>query len=381
MKDLQKCREEIDAIDSELLVLLEKRIRVAESVARYKLANNMKVFDEARERAVLDKIGERSPEDVRSELVGTYDGIMNMSKLHQYELKSEFSENREFFSAAIEAGRSVPTSFENVKVGAQGTRGAFSSKAARAMYNGATIVFYPSFAEIFAALHRGDIDYGVLPVENSTYGSVTDVYRLIMDNDAYICASYRLPIEHSLLGKKGTHVSDVREVLSHLQALGQCSEFLAKHNIVPTQAPNTAMAAESVSHSQRTDLAAIASSDCAELYGLDVLAEGIQNEKANTTRFAAISRELIIAPDADKISIQFSLAHREGTLSRILGYFSALGLNLTKIESSPIPSKPFEYRFHLDFCGSMRDANTFNLICALSDELSEFRFLGNYAEN
>jgi len=381
MKDLSQCRAEIDAIDKELLSLLEARIRVAENVAKYKLANNMKVFDEVRERAVLDKIGERSPEDVRAELVGTYDGIMNMSKLHQYQLKSEFSEKRKAFGEALKRGESVETDYSGKKVGAQGVDGAFSAKASRMLFPGAEIVFYPHWDDIFASLRKGEIDYGVLPVENSTYGSVTDVYRLIMDNDAYIFSSCRLPVKHCLLAKKGVKLSDVKEIFSHPQAIGQCSDFLEAAGAVATQTTNTAKAAELVSHSVRNDIAAIASSDCAELYGLDILQSGIQNEKHNTTRFAAISRELVIGEGADKISIQFALAHKEGTLARILGYFSALGLNLTKIESRPIPSKPFEYRFHLDFDGSMRDPLTFGLICALSDELCDFRFIGNYNEN
>ena len=381
MKDLSKCREEIDKIDSELILLLEKRMRVAEGVAKYKLDNDMKVFDEERERAVLNKIGERSPEDIREKLVGTYDGIMNMSKLHQYELKSEFSPRRAFFKKALECSDIGKKDYTGIKVGVQGVDGAFSSQAARAMYPGADIIFYVSWAEIFTALHDGKIEYGVLPVENSTYGSVTDVYRLIMDNDAYITLSYKLPVEHSLLTKNDIELADIKEVLSHPQAIGQCSNFIDEHNFTATQTINTANAAKTVSESSRADIAAIASVDCAELYGLRVLEQGIQNEKVNTTRFASISRNLIISPNADKISIQFSLAHREGTLARILGYFSALGLNLTKIESRPIPSKPFEYRFFLDFNGSMRDTHTFNLICALSDELSEFRFLGNYEEN
>ena len=381
IKDLSECRAEIDEIDSELLSLLEKRIRVAENVAKYKLENNIKVFDEVRERAVLEKIGERSPEDVREKLVGTYDAIMNMSKLHQYELKSMFSPMREFFSNALENGKNISGSYSGVKVGVQGVDGAFSAQAARAIYPDADIVFFGSWAEIFSALHASEIEYGVLPVENSIYGSVTDVYRLIMDNDAYICASHRLPIEHCLLAKAGTAISAVREILSHPQAIGQCSDFLRRAGVTATQAANTAMAAEMVSLSDRDDVAAIASADCAELYGLNILERAVQNEKNNTTRFVAISRELTISPDSDKISIQFSLAHREGTLSRILGYFSALGLNLTKIESRPIPTQPFEYRFYLDFNGSMSDIHTFNLICALSDELSEFRFLGNYNED
>ncbi len=380
MKDLSRCREEIDEIDGELLSLLEKRMRVAESVARYKLANNMKVFDEERERAVLEKIGARAPEDIREKLVGTYDGIMNMSKLHQYELKSEYFSRRAFFKAALDAGKDAPENFDGKKVGAQGVDGAFSSKAARVMFPGADIVFFESWAEIFSALHSGEIDFGVLPVENSTYGSVTDVYRLIMDNDAYIYASCKLPVEHALLAKPGTCINDIKEVLSHPQAIGQCSEFLGRTGITAHQYTNTAMAAEFVSHSPRTDIAAIASEECAALYGLEIIERGIQNEKHNTTRFAAIAGELTVPSGADKISIQFSLAHKEGTLARILGYFSALGLNLTKIESRPIPQMPFEYRFHLDFHGSMADTHTFNLICALSDELSDFRFIGNYTE-
>ncbi|MBE6613251.1 MAG: bifunctional chorismate mutase/prephenate dehydratase [Ruminococcaceae bacterium] len=382
MKDLAECRKEIDEIDSQLLTLLERRIRVAESVAKYKLASQMKVFDETRERAVLDKIAARSPEDVRMEMTGTYDGIMNMSKLRQYELKSEFSPMRPVFAAAIERGnKAKPDSFKGIRVGAQGVDGAFSAKASRTMFPGAEVVFFPSWAEIFSALHAGEITYGVLPVENSTYGSVTDVYRLIMDNDAYITASLRLPVEHCLLAKPGTSIDEITEVLSHPQAIGQCADFLGETGIKATQVANTAMAAEMVANSDKKCVAAIASSDCAELYGLAIVRAGIQNEKVNTTRFAAISKELAIPMNADKISIQFSLAHREGTLSRILGYFAALGLNLTKIESRPIPSRPFEYRFHLDFDGSMRDAHTFNLICALSDELADFRFIGGYFEN
>ena len=381
MKDLSECRAEIDAIDKELLALLEKRIRVAENVAKYKLANNMKVFDEVRERAVLKKIGDCSPVDVREKLVGTYDGIMNMSKLHQYELKSEYSPRRSFFNAAIEAGRKISGNYNGIKVAVQGVNGSFSAKAAREMFPGAELGYFERWDDIFSAIHSGSTEYGVLPVENSTYGSVTDVYRLIMDNDAYIFASHRLAVEHCLLAKPGTVLEDIREIVSHPQAIGQCSEFIAKTGITATQCANTAIAAEAVSKSDRKDLAAIASEECAELLGLEIVARGIQNEKGNTTRFAAVSKELAINPNADKISIRFSLMHREGTLSRILGYFSALGLNLTKIESRPIPSRPFEYRFYLDFNGSMYDSHTFNLICALSDELSDFRFIGNYFEN
>ncbi len=376
MKSLTECRAEIDEIDSQLLELLVRRIGVAESVARYKLANNMQVFDSTREAAVLEKIGARSPEDVRAEIVGTWDGIMNMSKLHQYRIKSEFSEKRDFLSSAL---TTEPPKAE--LIGVQGCEGAFAEKAARVMYPDADIRFFPHWADIFTALREGSIDRGVLPVENSTYGSVSDVYRLMIGTDAYIDRAVRLGINHALLVKPGTTLADIREVTSHPQAIGQCAEYIRAHGFKAVNAANTAVAARSVADSERRDVAAIAASDCAERYGLVPLELGIQDEKCNTTRFASVSPRLTISPDADRVSVRFSLEHRDGTLSRLLGYFAALGLNLTKIESSPIPDKPFEYRFFLDFDGTLHDTHTFELICALSDELSDFRLMGNYREN
>lgn len=378
MKSLSECREEIDEINSELLRLLERRMRVSESVARYKLANNMKVFDESREAAILEKIGLLAPEDIRAEMVGTFDGIMNMSKLRQYRLKSQSSPSRALFRQALDDDSPVYNTGD--PVGVQGIAGAYSHKAAARMFPGADIHFYPDWAGVFSALKSGEISLGLLPVENSTYGSVSDVYRLIIDNDAYVVASDRLRVEHCLLAKPGVKLGQITEVTSHSQALGQCAGYIKSRGYKATSAINTAVAAENVAKSDRDDLAAIASVDCAEKYGLAILETGVQDEANNTTRFAAISSRLIIPKDADKISLRFSLPHREGTLSRILGYFAALGLNLTKIESRPIPAKPFEYRFYLDFIGKMTDEPVFDLICALSDELPDFRFMGNYHE-
>lgn len=379
MKTLAECRSEIDAIDSELLRLLEQRIRVAESVANYKIENNMKVFDETRERAVLAGVSEKCPEDVRHELTGTFDGIMNMSKLHQYCVKSRSSTSRKFFMDALAPQRDHGSA--GLQIGVQGVSGAYSEMSARTLYPDAKILFFEDWSGIFSALKRGEIDYGVLPVENSTYGSVTDVYRLIIDNDAYIAASMRLHVEHCLLAPKGVSAEDVREVVSHPQALGQCAGYIARHGFSAVSCENTAVAAERVAKSGRKDAAAIAGADCAEKYGLTILERGVQDEPHNTTRFVSISSRLSIPSGADKISIRFSLAHRQGTLARILSYFSALGLNLTKIESRPIPSMPFNYLFYLDFEGSMRDEATFDLITALNDELSDFRFMGNYHES
>lgn len=372
MKSLQECRADIDRIDAELLKLLTERLEVAENVARYKLANDLPVFDDARERAVLDKIGAKSPELLRTELVGTWDGIMNMSKLRQYIVKSEVAGE-----VSIE-GEKMP---ENPgKIGVQGVPGSFSSKAASEMFPDEKPDYYPTFPSLFDALDSGEVDCAIVPLENSIHGTVTEVYAQLLSHDCSIVRAHPVVISHCLLGIPGAKISDITKVLSHEQALGQCAKYIKDHNFEPVNMVNTATAAKHVRDEKNPQLAAIASSECAKIYNLEIIDSDIQNSKRNLTRFGAVRRHNVICDGANKVSLSFTLAHREGTLARVLAYFSALGLNLTKIESSPIPEKPFEYRFYLDFVGNLTDCATSELISALSKEMSGFRLFGNYCE-
>lgn len=373
MKSLQECRAEIDRLDAELLKLLTERMQVAECVARYKLANGIEVFDEKRERAVLDKIGEEAPAEIRDEIVGTWDGIMNMSKLRQYIVKSELSGDTEPFGE--------PDSPEPGRIGVQGVPGSFSSKAARELFPGGEPSFSHTFPELFDALEEGKIDCAIVPLENSIHGTVTEVYAQLLAHECSIVRVHPVGISHCLLANPGTRKEDIESVLSHEQALGQCAGYIRKNGWRPVSAVNTATAAKLVRDTETKTQAAIASEECAKLYGLEVLESGIQDTKLNLTRFAVVKRGRVIADRANKVSISFRLAHREGTLSRVLDYFAALGLNLTKIESSPIPEHPFEYRFYLDFVGSLADRATSDLIRSLSREMTGFRLLGNYCED
>lgn len=373
MKNLQECRAEIDRIDSELLRLLTERMQVAENVARYKLANDLPVFDETRERAVLEKIGERTPSELRAELVGTWDGIMNMSKLRQYIVKSELSGNVELPDDSLDPSPG--------RIGVQGVPGSFSTKAAAEMYPGEVPEYYTTFADLFNALESNEIDCAVVPLENSIHGTVTGVYHELLTHDCSIVKAHPVGISHCLLANPTAKKCDIRRVVSHEQALGQCANYIKKHNFEASVAVNTAAAAKLVRDMNDRTQAAIASIECAKIYNLDIIEQDIQDSERNLTRFGAVRREKKLVRGANKVSISFTLAHREGTLARVLAYFSALELNLTKIESSPIPEKPFEYRFYLDFVGNLADGATSELINALSKEMSGFRIFGNYCED
>ena len=247
------------------------------------------------------------------------------------------------------------------------------------IFRHANIMYFRTFDGVFQAVESGLCEYGVLPIENSSYGSVTQVYDLMVGHNFHIVKDYKLRISHKLLANHGAKLEDIREVYSHNQAIGQCSRFLKEHpDIKVNIVENTAVAAKSVADSGRTDVAAISSSDCQLLYGLDSLSDEIQNTDNNYTRFICITKELMIYPGASKTSIMLALGHTPGALADTLAKFSSLGLNLTKIESRPISGKDFEFMFYLDFEASVYSEEVITLLCELDAEPTEFAYLGTY---
>ncbi|NLJ31405.1 MAG: bifunctional chorismate mutase/prephenate dehydratase, partial [Clostridiales bacterium] len=226
----------------------------------------------------------------------------------------------------------------------------------------------------------GEADLGLVPVENSSAGSVGEVYDLILKYRFYIIAAATLPVRDCLAAAKRVDPRTVGTVYSHPQALAQCSEYIQKNSMLPLPMSSTAAAAQSIARRQEAGIGAICSEYAAKEYGLNILERDIQNSSSNCTRFIVISRKLSIPEDARKISLCFSLVHQTGSLYRVLARFAQAGLNLTKIESRPIAEKNFEYDFYLDFTGNMRDEKTLSLILSLHDELPRFSFLGNYTE-
>ena len=271
------------------------------------------------------------------------------------ELSRDYQENRlttgesplcrDILAAAERTGQ-FPT---RAVVACQGIEGAYSQIACDKLFPLSQIMYFGRFEGVFRAVEAGMCRYGILPIENSLYGSVTEVYDLMSKYNFHIARSVRIKIDHALLAKKGTALSDIREIVSHEQALGQCADFIKSlGDVRVTVCSNTAEAARAAAESGRNDIAALASPDCASLYGLSVLKTSVQNSDNNHTRFICISKDIEVYPGANRISLMLTLPHRPGSLYRMMARFAALGLNLTKLESRPIEGLDFEFMFY--FC-------------------------------
>ena len=281
---------------------------------------------------------------------------------------------------AVKVGTPFPT---RAVVACPGTEGSYAQQAVTLQFQIPTILYFNSFEKVFEAVEKGLCPYGILPIENSAVGSVAQVYDLMVRHHFHIVRAQRIKVDHVLLGCRGAKLDGVREVKSHPHALAQCGTFLKAHpGMKAIPGVNTAIAAKELSVGGRTDCAVIASRACAELYGLDVLAEGISDAAYNYTRFICISRNLEITPDADKFSVMMSLPHRPGSLNGIISKFAAIDVNLTKLESRPIPGMDFEFRFTFDFDSAPNNPAVLGLLAELSKdpEIEHFTFLGAYAE-
>ena len=374
--NLNEIRDEIDNIDMQLVELFKRRMKCSRSVAEYKLENGMKIFDPERELKVLDKVEDNAGE-YGSSARQLYATILELSRALQHELLGSGEKLR---NVILSAKKDIPYDSSDLKLACFGVPGTYAGRACATVFPNAEPVFYPSFQEVFAAIQRDEASFGVVPIENSTAGSVTEVYDLMLKYRYYIVSAIHISIDHCLAAKKGTRLEDITKVYSHRQALLQCSDYLRSRGLWHEEYQSTAAAAQMTAQTDDKGIAAICSREAAKEYGLEVLLSGFQNDPNNMTRFMVISKELYIEDDADKISLCFSLPHRTGSLYNVLCRFAADGLNLTKIESRPKSGTEFEYLFYLDFSGNMNSKNTMPLMRALSDELVDFSFLGNYKE-
>jgi chorismate mutase / prephenate dehydratase len=375
---LEESRREIDKIDSELQDLFARRMAIADNIALVKAADGISILNIARENEILEKVRKATPKDYAQYAVSFYSYLMELSRNRQRDILI----NNGNFQFSLKNALGAPfAEIAEPRVAVQGVPGSFAGTAAAKMYQKGKISFIESWEEVLCCVQDGSADYGVLPVENSTAGSVIDVYDLLLKYKYNIVKALQLPVTHSLLGVRGASLSDVRNVYSHPHAFPQCSSFFEAHpRLTKHPHSNTAMAAKMVAQTGDRSKAAIASPECAHIYGLDILADGIQQQDNNRTRFISISKRFELHEKADKISIVFSLPHITGSLYRTLGRFALGGHNLTKIESRPDPLIPFEYYFYVDFIGNAGVQQTMNLLGTLSDELPTFSFLGNYEE-
>ncbi|MBP1578247.1 MAG: chorismate mutase [Oscillospiraceae bacterium] len=377
--ELNDLRVRMDEINSEIVKLFVERMDISMDIAKYKAENNLPVLDRERERKILSSVAKQAGEPYEDYTQLLFRTLFELSRAHQNSIMGAASP----LSAKIETAlKNTPQLFPTrAVVACQGVEGAYSQLACDKLFPHADIIYFQRWDDVFNAVEKGLCKYGMLPIENSTYGSVGGVYDLMKKHSFSIARSVKLRISHNLLAKSGVKLEDIKEVYSHEQAIGQCSGFLSKNpQIKVNVCANTAMAAKMVAESERSDVAAISSKQCAELYGLKVLSDAIQNSDNNYTRFICISRDLEIYPGASKLSVMLTLPHRPGSLSELMSRFSMMGLNLTKLESRPIPGKDFEFMFYFDLEASVLSPSVLRMMDELENGPDTFVFLGNYIE-
>ncbi len=377
-KDLSQYREKIDRIDRELVRLFAERMDVAGEIGTYKREMGLPVLDPVRERAKLGEVADMAPEDMREYTKVLYSLLFELSRSHQETLQSHPGTLYDTVKHAID---NTPALFpEDAPVACQGTEGAYSTTAAEKLFRTPRILYCKTFEDVLHAVETGLCRYGMLPVENSTAGIVEGVYKLLEKHSFYIVRAVRVKVDHNLLAKKGTRLENIREVISHEQAINQCSALLESLGVKVTYCENTAVAARMVSQSGREDLAALSSAACGTLYGLDNLKAAAQNVGNNYTRFICISRDLEIYPGADRTTLMLETENRPGALYKLLARFYARGINLTSLVSKPIPEREFSFRFYFDLDTSVYADSFAQLMREMDTLCPTFRYLGSYRE-
>lgn len=377
--DLKDLRNDIDAIDDQLVKLFAQRMEISAQIADYKKEKSLPIFVPAREREKLADVAEKAGPDMANYTRVLYSMLFELSRSYQSKLTGEVSP---LYREIMEAIEHTPKLFpQTPMVACQGVEGAYSQIACEKIFKNPFIMYFKNFEGVFSAIDKGLCQYGILPLENSTAGSVKKVYDLMIKHNFSIVRTFRLKIDHNLLAKPGTKLSDIKEVYSHEQAINQCSEFLQTlTGITVIPVANTAVAADLVSKSDRKDVAALSSRSCAELYNLEILASSIQDKGNNRTRFICISKKLEIYPGSDKTSIMMVLPHRPGSLYKFLARLYTLGINVTKLESRPIPDRDFEFMFYFDLETSIYSEEFVQLMCELENLCEDFKYLGSYCE-
>ena len=379
MEELKGYRDQIDTIDRQLADLFQQRMDVVDRVGQYKLAHNMPVLDARREQEVLAaKAALARDEGVSADLAALFENIMAISRRRQRKLVQEPGYER--CKRAMAAAR---TPITKPKVAYQGVAGAYSEMACINFFGDQSEnMGLEQFEDVFEALKKGEADYAVLPIENSTSGAIRQVYDLMTQYDCSIVGETTVRVEHCLMAPRGATLDTITHVYSHEQGLFQSDRFLNAHpGWVQVPCADTAGAGQYVAQTGDVTKAAICSERAAQLYGLEILARGTNHNANNTTRFVVVSPVMELREGADKISTVFSLPHEAGSLHRIMTIFAVNGLNMTRLESRPMPGHSWEYMFFLEFTGSLTAPEMDGILRELSQTAADFRVLGNFVSN
>ncbi len=375
--NLEKARETIDRVDRELIKLFEERMEAVKEVAKFKKEHNLPIFNGKREREIVNKLTSQVSPDLALYVKILYNTLFAVSREYQIrEINHESKIVERIKSALMSTDKQFP---QSAIVACQGTEGAYSQKACEKLFFNPSLMYFDTFKGVFEAVSSGMCRYGILPLENSVHGTVTEVYDLTSSYDFSIVKTVKIQINHVLAAKSKD--CKIKEICSHRQAIGQCDKFLkSMSDVTITPWENTALAAEYVANSDRCDLAAICSRECAQLNGLHIINDNIVDSDNNYTRFICISKEPEIYPGADKISFVITLPHTSGSLYSVISKFAAAGINLTKIESRPISGRDFEFEFYFEMEASVYSDELYAVLSELENSEEKFKFFGCYRE-
>ena len=376
MASLEELRAQLGSVDDKIVELYEERMKLCEEIGICKIENGYKTFDRQREKNTITDVMNKVSSDINKKGIGeVYEQLLAISRKLQYK-------------QLVEAGALGRLPFigidlldkDTARVVFQGTEGAYS-QAAMEHYFGKDCNNYHvhTFREAMEAIEEGAADYAVLPIENSTAGAVNEIYDLLVEFENYIVGETIIPIKNTLSGLPGTDISEIERVYSKAEALMQASHFLDDHSDwQQISVANTAIAARKIRDDKDQAQAAVCSAYAAEVHGLEILEENINDDQTNCTRFIVVTNQKVFLKHAQKISICLELPHESGSLYRLLSHFIYNDLNMTRIESRPIEGKNWEYRFFIDFEGNMADPAVKNAIRGLREESRNMRILGNY---
>ena len=349
---LEDLRKKIDEIDARIVRLIGERIRIAEAIGKEKREQGKQIEDREREARVLENV----------------QNIARKESISQEDIES-------IYKQIIATAKRI----EEIGVAFQGEIGAYAEEAALAFFGlSAQPKPYESLDDVFKAVERGEVQFGIVPVENSLEGSISQVYDLLLDSNLKVCGEIELRVVHCLIANPEARLDSIKRVYSHPQALGQCRTFLKHLNCEPVPTNNTAGSVKMIKEKGKVDEGAIASARAAEIYGLKILAREIEDNPNNFTRFFILAKQDSPPSGKDKTSIVFSLKDRPGTLYESLKEFAARNINLTKIESRPTRQKPWEYNFYLDFAGHRDDEACREALDNLDRNSRFLKVLGSY---
>lgn len=380
-QDIKVLRGQIDDIDRQLVRLFQQRMEVSEAVAAYKIANGVPVLDPEREREVLEaKAAMVSDPELKADVAKLYEIILSMSRACQRRVMREREpEAPGYFQPYTEAVPAV----EHPRVAYQGMPGAYSEEAAVQFFGPeVSTQGLNRFEDVFEAVASGKADYGVLPIENSTTGAIRQVYDLLLQYQFYMVGENTVKVEHCLMALPGVQLEEITHVYSHEQGLFQSDHFLDQHpDWVRVPLLDTAGSAKYVKEAGERSKAAICSRRAAQVYGLNILVEGVNHNQENYTRFAVVRAKPELREGSNKMTAIFRLPHQSGSLHEILTIFAVNGLNLVKLESRPVPGRKWEYMFVVEFVGNLQTPGMEAILRELNQSTDQFRVLGNYVAN